>query len=161
MFGMERNITFKQSNLLILLGLLLFLIGLITGLFVQQLPNPRMALAAHLEGLMNGIFLILMGLIWSRLQLAFTWLRISFWLLIYGSFANLIAVLLAAATGFGKMMPIAGGREGNGIAEVLISFLLVSLSIGMLAACIIVISGFYKSMKRPASLMEKGAQVNN
>ena len=152
---MEKDSTFKQSNLLILMGLLLFLLGLIAGLFVQQLPNPRMALAAHLEGLMNGIFLILIGLVWSRLQLAFAWLRISFWLLTYGSFANLIAVLLAAATGFGKMMPIAGGREGKGPAESLISFLLVSLSISMLIACIVVIIGFCRSMNKPSTVLEK------
>jgi (hydroxyamino)benzene mutase len=34
------------------------LLGLVTGLFAQQLTNPRMGLAAHLEGLMNGTFLL-------------------------------------------------------------------------------------------------------
>ncbi|HEU4607511.1 MAG TPA: hypothetical protein VFS31_05335 [Chitinophagaceae bacterium] len=152
---MRKDIAFKQSNLLILLGLLLFLLGLIAGLFVQQLPNPRMALAAHLEGLMNGIFLVLMGLIWRRLQLADFWRSMAFGLLVYGSFANLVAVLLAAATGYGKMMPIAGGREGKGPAESLISFLLVSLSISMLIACIVVIIGFCRSMNKPSTVLEK------
>ena len=41
--------------------MLLFLLGLITGLVVQQLENPRMGLAAHLEGLMNGTFLLALG----------------------------------------------------------------------------------------------------
>ena len=35
-------------------GMVLFLIGLLIGFAGGQVSNPRMALAAHLEGLMNG-----------------------------------------------------------------------------------------------------------
>lgn len=38
-------------------GLFLFLLGLLTGLVVPMFQNPRMGLSAHLEGVMNGIFL--------------------------------------------------------------------------------------------------------
>lgn len=146
---MEMNPQIKQANKLIFLGFVLFLAGLIAGLFVQQMANPRMALSAHLEGMMNGIFLVLLGLIWKRLILSAMLLRIAFWLVIYGTFSNLVAVLIAAMTGSGKMMPIAGGKEGTGITEGLISFLLLSLSLCMLAVCIIVLIGFYKYMKLP------------
>lgn len=146
---MEMNPQIKQANKLIFLGFVLFLAGLIAGLFVQQMANPRMALSAHLEGMMNGIFLVLLGLIWKRLILSVMLLRIAFWLVIYGTFSNLVAVLIAAMTGSGKMMPIAGGKEGTGITEGLISFLLLSLSLCMLAVCIIVLIGFYKYMKLP------------
>ena len=71
----------------------------------------------------------------------------SYWLVIYGTFTNLIAVTLAAITGFGKMMPIAGGKEGTGIAEGVISFLLITLSLCMVVVCAIVIVGFYRNMK--------------
>jgi hydroxylaminobenzene mutase len=37
-------------------GMLLFLLGLLTGFVEQKFNNPRMGLAAHLEGVMNGIF---------------------------------------------------------------------------------------------------------
>jgi len=50
-------------------------------------------------------------------------------------------------TGFGKMMPIAGGSEGTGIAESMISFLLISLSLCMLIVCFFVLLGFFKNMK--------------
>jgi hypothetical protein len=36
----------------------LFLLGLLIGFAERQVINLRMALAAHLEGLMNGTFLI-------------------------------------------------------------------------------------------------------
>ena len=42
-------------------GILLFLLGLIVGFIEQKFANPRMGLAAHLEGLMNGTFLIALG----------------------------------------------------------------------------------------------------
>lgn len=137
----------KQAEKLIFLGLILFLIGLFVGLIVQNSPNPRMALSAHLEGVMNGMFLVILGLIWMRLVLSETILKITFWLTVYGTFANLIAVIIAAVTGFGKMMPIAGGQEGTTLIEGLISFLLISLALCMLAVCIIVLIGFYKHMK--------------
>ena len=142
------NTKTKQSEKLIFLGLILFLFGLSVGLVVENTANPRMALSAHLEGVMNGMFLIILGLIWKRLILSKTLLIITFWLVVYGTFANLIAVIIAAVTGFGKMMPIAGGLEGTGAIEGLISFLLISLALCMLVVCIIVLIGFYKHMKQ-------------
>ncbi|MCB0508085.1 MAG: hypothetical protein R2739_00240 [Chitinophagales bacterium] len=136
----------KQAEKLIFWGLILFLFGLVVGLVVHNMANPRMALSAHLEGIMNGMFLVLLGLIWDRLILSQKLLKISFYLVIYGTFANILAVLTAAITGFGKMMPIAGGQEGSASIEGLITFLLISLSLCMLAVCTIVIIGFYKHM---------------
>ena len=130
------------------MGLTLFLFGLAVGLFVQNMSNPRMALSAHLEGVMNGMFLVILGLIWNQLILSSTALKTTFWLVIYGTFVNLIAVIIAAMSGNGKMMPIAGGQEGTRAIEGLISFLLISLSLCMLSVCIIVLFGFYKHMKQ-------------
>ena len=39
-------------------GMFLFLIGLFTGLVEDRFSNLRMGLAAHLEGVMNGTFLV-------------------------------------------------------------------------------------------------------
>ena len=135
-----------QSNWLIFLGVLLFLIGIIIGIFIPLLTNPRMGLSAHLEGIMNGMFLILLGLIWSKLVLSEKWLSTVFWLTLYGTFANFIAVTIAAITGFGKMMPLAGGKDGNTIVEVIISFLLITLALSMLFISIIVLKGLYKNI---------------
>lgn len=136
-----------KSDKLILLGLILFLIGLIIGLSVPLLHNPRMGLSAHLEGITNGIFLMLLGLIWNRLVLTDRWKQITYVLLVYGTFANITAVLLAAITGFGKMMPIAGGKEGANPIEGIISFLLVSLALAMLFVLSAVIIGYRNYMQ--------------
>jgi (hydroxyamino)benzene mutase len=63
------------------------------------MTNSRRGITAHLEGVMNGMFLVLLGLIWNRILLPDKWLMISFWLALYGSFANFAAVTIAAITG--------------------------------------------------------------
>ncbi|MDF1613197.1 MAG: hydrogenase [Stygiobacter sp.] len=146
MENIERNKW--QSNWLMFLGVLLFLFGLIIGLFVPMMANPRMGLTAHLEGVMNGMFLVILGLIWNKLFINDKWLSITFWLTLYGSFANFSAVIIAAISGAGKLMPIAGGKEGTTFIEGLISFLLITLSLAMIFICIVVLLGLYRNLKR-------------
>jgi hydroxylaminobenzene mutase len=146
---MKNNTKSKQyADWLLFLGILLFLLGLLIGLFIPLMTNPRMGLSAHLEGTMNGMFLVILGLIWGKLVLQEKWLTTAFWLTIYGSFANFVAVTIAAITGAGKMMPIAGGKEGYSVIEGLISFLLISLSLAMITVCIIILSGLYRHIKQ-------------
>lgn len=52
-----------MQKLLFTIGLALFLIGLLTGLVIPALKNPRMALSSHLEGVLNGMFLVVLGLL--------------------------------------------------------------------------------------------------
>ena len=138
----------NYADQLLFLGIVLFLLGLLTGLFIPLFKNPRMGLSAHLEAALNGMLLVLLGLIWGKIQLKEKWLTTVFWLTVYGSFANFLAVSVAAVTGAGKMMPIAGGKEGYAGIEGLISFLLVSLSLAMIGACILISSGLYKNMRQ-------------
>jgi hydroxylaminobenzene mutase len=145
-----------QSDKLIFWGLALFFLGLVIGLFVQQMANPRMGLSAHLEGVMNGLFLMILGLIWNRLALSTIMLKAAYGLALFGTFANIAAVTIAAITGAGKMMAIAGGKEGDAATEAIISFLLVSLSLCMLLVCLIVLTGLYKNMK-----LQKASAVSN
>ena len=140
--------TRPYADWLLFLGILLFLFGLVIGLFIPLMANPRMGLTAHLEGVMNGMFLVVLGLIWNKISLKESWLSTAFWLTIYGSFANFVAVTIAAITGAGKMMPIAGGKEGTSLQEGIISFLLVSLALAMIAVCCMVLTGLYKNIKQ-------------
>lgn len=127
---------------LLQLGVFLFLVGLLTGFTLPLLVNPRMGLASHLEGIMNGIFLILLGLLWPRLRLSRTLLGITFGLTIYGTFANWMVTLLAAIWGAGASMPLAAmGHQGSPGQEMLINSLLFSLSFAMIAVCLLVLWG--------------------
>jgi hydroxylaminobenzene mutase len=132
------------------LGTVLFLLGLLTGLGVPATANPRMALASHLEALMNGIFLLVLGLLWPRLSLSKRMLELTFWLAVYSTFANWAATLLAAMWGAGSaMMPMAGqGHAGTVAQEVTLKVLLVSLSLGMITLCGLMLFGLARN---PAS----------
>ena len=132
-----------SGHRLLQFGTVLFLLGLLTGLLVPAAANPRMALAAHLEGLMNGLFLLVLGLIWPRLNLSARTITIAFWLAIYGSLANWVATLLAAIWPAGSaMMPLAGqGHTGTEMQEAILKMLLISLSVVMITLCVLVLFG--------------------
>lgn len=96
------------SRKLKMLGMFLFLLGLITGFFTASLKNPRMGLAAHLEGVMNGTFLIAAGMIWNDLKLLKNLKSAAYWTLIYGTFVNWLITLIAAYSGTYAMSPVTG-----------------------------------------------------
>ena len=138
----------NQSNQLIFFGVLLFLLGLIIGLLVPIFANPRMGVSSHIEGVLNGMFLIVLGLIWHKINLTTQWLKITFWLAIYGTFINCIGILIAAIFDGGKMLGImANGQEGSPIIEGIIGFSLISLSIAMIIVSIATLIGLRKNMK--------------
>lgn len=132
-----------MQTLLIVAGLVLFLIGLLTGLVTPSLKNPRMGLASHVEAHMNGLFLIVLGLIWSFVQVSQLWEAIAVGLLLYGTYANWLATLLAGIWGAGgNMMKIAApDHVGSGGKEGVIKFLLLSLTVADIAGVIIVLVG--------------------
>jgi (hydroxyamino)benzene mutase len=123
-------------------GALLFLLGLLTGFVVPGAANPRMGLSAHLEGVMNGTFLLALGAVWSHVSLPARFETAALWLLLYGAYVNWAAVLLGALTGASRLMPIAGaGHTGPAWAETLVAFALVSISFAMVAGVALVLWG--------------------
>jgi (hydroxyamino)benzene mutase len=132
-----------MQSLLFTLGLVLFLLGLLTGFAVPAVKNPRMALSSHLEAVLNGMFLVLLGLLWPHIHLPHAWGVTAVGLIVYSAFANWVAALLAAAWGAGrKLAPIAAGEhEASTAKEGFVSFLLVSLSIAVVVGVVIVIVG--------------------
>ena len=140
-----------HSRRLLQAGIALFLIGLLTGIAVPSLGNPRMGLASHVEAVMNGTFLVVLGLVWPRLRLSNTQLTLGFWLAVYGGFANWLSTFLAAFWSAGsRMMPMAGaGHSGSAGQEVIIQGLLISLSLAMIAVCIVVLWGLRAAERNP------------
>lgn len=123
-------------------GMLLFLLGLITGLIVQQLSNPRMGIAAHLEGVMNGTFLIVIGAIWTEIRLSPKLKTTAYWSLLYGTYLNWGVTLGAAILGTNALTPIAGaGHQGQPWQETVITLGYVSVGIMILLAVILMLWG--------------------
>jgi (hydroxyamino)benzene mutase len=123
-------------------GIFLFLIGLGTGLAIPIISNHRMGLSAHLEALLNGIFLVALGCLWSQLRLSMRTLNTTFRLALYGTYANWFFTLLGAILGTSALTPQAGaGFSGARWEEVLVGIGLVSLSTAMLIACVVLLFG--------------------
>lgn len=123
-------------------GTFLFLLGLLTGFAESHVANVRMGLAAHLEGVMNGMFLIALGAIWHHVRLGATTKAVAFWLSLYGTYANWLFTLLAAAFGTGALSPVtAPGRTGLPWQESLVTAGFMSVGIVIVLASLLVLWG--------------------
>ena len=123
-------------------GMILFLLGLVTGLLVPQLHNPRAGLSAHLEGVMNGMFLVVAGLAWDELRLPERVRRAAYGLVLLGTWLNWGTTLLTGVLGTSKATPIAGaGFRGSDAAEGVVLALLVLVALAMISALAIFIAG--------------------
>jgi hydroxylaminobenzene mutase len=87
-------------------GMFLFLTGLLTGLNERRFTNMRMALSAHLEGVMNGTFLIALGAIWGHVEFPPRVAKSARWLALYGTYGNWLFTTLGAAVGTAAANPI-------------------------------------------------------
>jgi hydroxylaminobenzene mutase len=66
----------------------LFLLGLLTGFVERSFKNPRVGLAAHLEGVMNGTFPVALGAIWTTMRLSPRLKRAAYWSGLCGTYAD-------------------------------------------------------------------------
>ncbi len=140
----------KTAQTLLALGTVLFFLGLLSGFAIPAMSNPRMGLSGHLEGVMNGTFLMVVGLAWSRLNLESRYRAIAYWLLIYGTFANWLFVTFAAIFGTKAMAPIAAsGYQGQAWQESLVTVGLSSVGIAMVIGCGLLVWGFFAGVNAP------------
>lgn len=133
----------RQGQRLLQVGVAVFLLSLFIGLTIPAFAMPRLALSAHLVGIMQGLFLMVMGLLWPRLQLSVALSRLGVWLAVYGCFAPLIANLLAGIWGAGNtMLPMAAGQaHGSALQETMIAVGLRTGGACLIASCFVVLWG--------------------
>jgi hydroxylaminobenzene mutase len=84
-------------------GMFLFLLGLLTGFVETKFTNPRMGLAAHLEGVMTGTFLVALGAVWMEVRLPLKLKAAAYW---SGAYVNWATNALGAALGTAALSPI-------------------------------------------------------
>ena len=105
-----------------------------------------MGLAAHLEGIMNGTFLIALAAIWSELKLSKRQEVAAYWTVLYGTYMNWAATTLAAVLGTAAMSPITGaGQSAQPWQEILVTLGFVSVGLAVIAASLIVLWGLRKA----------------
>ena len=135
---------------LIFHGVALFLMGLLTGLAEQHFSNVRMGLAAHLEGVMNGIFLVAVGAAWNEVRLSTLIGRIAYWALLVGTYGNWAVTTSAAILGTAALSPItAGGHSAAPTEEILVASGFVLIGLAIIMASSILLWGLRASVKVP------------
>ena len=123
-------------------GMFLFLLGLLTGFVEQKFANPRMGLAAHLEGVMNGIFLVALGAAWHGVVLAPMLKTAAYWLALFGAYANWLVTTLAAIFGTAALsLFTADGHRGLPWQETLVTLGFMAVGLAIVAASILVLWG--------------------
>ena len=133
-------------------GMFLFLLGLLTGLAEQHFTNMRMGLAAHLEGVMNGTFLIALGAIWNEVRLSRVANVAAYGTALFGTYGNWLTTTLAAVFGTGALSPVlAPGRSGQHWQESLVTAGFTSIIVSILASSILILWGL-----RARALKESG-----
>jgi (hydroxyamino)benzene mutase len=123
-------------------GMFLFLIGLFTGFAETHFANMRMGLAAHLEGVMNGTFLLALGAVWNDIRLSRSAKSIAYWTVLYGTYGNWLITTLAAVFGTAALSPITGtAHGGQPWQERLVAIGFPTTGIAIIAASFLVLWG--------------------
>jgi (hydroxyamino)benzene mutase len=123
-------------------GMFLFLLGLLTGFVEQRFTNVRMGLAAHLEGVMNGIFLLALGAVWVEVRLPPTAKAIAYWTALYGTYANWLMTSLAAIFGTAALSPVTGaGHNGRPWQETLVTAGFMSVGVAIVVFSLLALWG--------------------
>ncbi len=124
-------------------GMFLFLLGLITGFIESRFANVRMGLAAHLEGVMNGIFLVALGAAWPEIRLSLLPKGIAFWTALYGTYANWALTTLAAILGTSSLSPLTGTSQGaQPWQETVVTVGFLSVGLAIIGGSILILCGF-------------------
>ncbi len=109
----------QHAHRLIQLGVVLFLLGLITGVAVPVMAYPRLGVSAHLVGLFGGLVLVVLGLVWPQLRFGPGTSRLGYSLALYSIYVGWLMLLLGSmwAAG-GTLAPFsAGAARGTALQE--------------------------------------------
>lgn len=131
-----------RARRLMFLGMVLFVVGLVSGLAMPLFRNPRMGLSAHLEGVLNGLFLMAAGLVWPHVRLAEVRAGVAWRLALLGTWGNWAVTTLAAILGTKSLTPIASAGFGAGRwQETLVTFGFATSGLAILAAAVLLAIG--------------------
>ncbi len=104
------------------IGVSLLLFTSFEGFAIPYLTVPFLGRSVHTLSALLSVLLLVMGLLWSRLNLSAMMSQIAFWFLIYSALAIDAAFLMGAVWGAGnETMPLAAGAaQGSTFQEAVI-----------------------------------------
>ena len=140
----------KVDRLLIRAGFVLFTLALLTGLVIPAFLNHRMAVAAHLTGVLNALLLIVLGLVWGLLTMSPGQASLTRGVFLCTTFASWGTSCLAAAWGTSRLTPLSGaGYSAAAWKEDLVQVLQVTVALAILAGAVSVVYGLRDPPKSP------------
>lgn len=80
-------------------GVIVVLLGMLTGFFIPKFHSHTLGNATHLTGLIGGYGLIALGLLWPRLSLRGRWSLAGAWITILSMYLNWAGLVLQDAFG--------------------------------------------------------------
>lgn len=115
----------ERGQGLIRWGVALLALSVLSGFAIMIAPDPIMGLATHIQGLLNAILLIVVGVIWSRFEISYLGSVIVYWGLIIGGFITFGVQLTCTFLEIGgTTFPIAGGSHtGTAVEETIVRLL--------------------------------------
>lgn len=135
-----------------------FSLGLLTGFVEASFQNQRMGLAAHLEGVMNGTFVIALGATWSEVKLQTRQKAVAYRTVLYGYWAF---TTLAAIFGTATLSPItAAGHSGRPWQEALVMLGFISVGLTIVLASVMVLWGLRRSVVSEAGLVDSRRRLS-
>lgn len=142
-----------KSNLyLIRHGFLLIFLALAGALLMPLMMLPRLAVSAHTIGMLSGLLLVVLGIIWDDLQLSSRQQKITYASWLMSSYANWGACLFGAFTGAGKMTPVAAnGAIGSNATESVVMVLLIGVVVSSFVAVGFTIFGLRVATVKPVN----------
>jgi len=137
----------RQGHRLLQVGVALLIFSSIEGFAIPYLASPSLGLSVHRLSALQAVLLIALGLLWPRLDLAEMKSRCAFWLLLYSTFAILVAYGMAAGWGAGnETMPLAAGAaHGSHLQETLIKLVAYSSAPTGLVSFALILWGLRRS----------------
>ena len=135
------------DRFLVRAGFLLFTLALLTGFAIPAFLNQKMALAAHLTGVLNALVLMVLGLAWGLFAVSPLQAKLTRGAFLYATYVNWGTSCLAASWGTNRLTPLSG--SGYGAApwqESVVQALQVSLAIAIVAGAVSVV---YALRSRP------------
>jgi len=133
----------QEARRMIRLGVLLLLLGLLTGAIVPALAVPRLGVSAHIVGVSGGAFLVVFGLLWPQVRLGPGASRLGLALAVYSFYGGWLMPLLGGLWGAGTtILPFAAGAaRGTPFQEGFIAAGLITSAVAIVTLCLLVLWG--------------------
>ena len=123
---------------LLVAGMILFLIGLLSGMLIPYYEDHHMGMSTHLVGVQNAIVLIVFGLMFSHISISAKYLSLLSALSIYSMYAIWLSVALAATS------TVNADNSAPALKEAITKILLYSGSLAIIIAAILITIGLIR-----------------